>query len=78
MNKKKELPVCKCFVAEDIIEILSYENIFKITKRIRKGEFTLSELNDLLYTFVTEGYIDRKTFLKFIYKLEGVCAYCAE
>lgn len=78
MKKKKELPVCKFFVADDIIEILSYDSIFNITKRIRKGEFTLSELNDLLYTFVTEGYIDRKTFLKFIYKLEGVCVCCAE
>ena len=78
MNKKKEVAVCKFFVADDIIEILSCESIFNITKRVRKGEFTLSELNDLLYTFVTEGFIDRKTFLKFIYKIEGVCLCCAE
>ena len=76
MSKMKELPVCKVFVAEDIIKILSLDNVFKIATRIREGEFTLSELNDLLYTFVAESYIGRETFLKFIHKLEEVHAFC--
>ena len=74
----KELQTTRFFVAEDIIEILSREDVRKITKRIYKGEFLLRELNELLYTFVTEGYIGRKTFLEFIRKLEEVYAYIKE
>ena len=58
----KELPVYKVFVVEDIIKILSIENVFGIAKRIRKGEFTLSELNEMLYELVIKGHINRETW----------------